>query len=738
MLTLETIKNAIVPVPQKVTAGAGKALRILPSTKFCFAAPQAEKGPVKTAGERMASFLQSKCGEDCFDAAGVPVTLTLAEAPAEVANAKEAYKLTVNAEGITIEGYGASGLFYGVVTFTQLPVWDSCGAVIPAMEILDWPDNPFRAYKEECRYGSNMMEKEDWFAMIDDLTSKKINHLSLAIYGCWVIQYDGRVAEYLYLPLKNYPQLKTPMTVKYYSPTEGKWFNYEQLPPIFRDDFFGEVVRYCKDHGMDVIPGVNSFGHNTLFPRLLPEIAPKSPEGVPQPTGFCTSSEETYKFLFEIYDYIIDEYLIPNEMYSFNVLLDEVWDQYGVNPENPAELNSPWCQCEKCRGKERSELFIEHTIKLLKHMKEKGIKNVVVAGDMLIRKVSKLGDLSAPFLKRVREENLQDILFFDWWWYRDVKEQLDFVVAPDELGLRSFFCPWNGYYIWSLLDQPLRNNQIMAEMNHNAKCGEGVYQYAMWDRSYDRVHDCFADYGWNFVGAGSVEDVTERYVNRHFAPMARKVRHAFTLMDWITEQRTVVQDKENPDKTVLSNIGVLGHTLSYYTYCYYRNPATMGEYPQHFPGNALKKVLPWRADYERVLYSCGAMAKEAAAIFEEAAMTAGCNSDMARRMAYECRNYQVLIEDWLALLEIYDLTQKGDQKAIAPLARERQAARVALMTLCEQVKEEWVRKAATMRNHSVFMQTFGDIAAYIEATDAPQLDLFDIRSIMSKENFMIR
>ena len=129
---------------------------------------------------------------------------------------------------------------------------------------------------------------------------------------------------------------------------------------------------------------------------------------------------------------------------------------------------------------------------------------------------------------------------------------------------------------------------------------------------------------------------------------------------------------------------------------------------------------------------------EAAVIFEQAAKTPGCDSAMARRMAYECRNYQVLVEDWLAFLEIYDLTQNGDQKAIASIARERQNARLSLMTLCEQVKEQWVCKAATMRNHSVFMQSFADIANYIENTDQPQLDLMDIRAIMSKENFMIR
>ena len=557
------------------------------------------------------------------------------------------------------------------------------------------------------------------------------------IKNLWVIQYDGKVAEYLYLPLEGYPQLQTPMTVKYYSPSEGKWLNYEQLPPIFRDNFFGEICRYCKDRGMDVIPGVNSFGHNTLFPRLLPNIAPKALDGTPQPTGFCTSSDETYEFLFKVYDQIIDNYLLPNEMYSFNVLLDEVWEQYGVNPDAPHIKNSPWCQCEKCRDKERSELFIEHTIKLLKYMKKKGIKNVVVAGDMLIRKVSKLGDLSKEFLRRIEEENLRDILFFDWWWYSDLEEKLDFVIDPDDLGLRSFFCPWNGYYIWSLLTSPLSNCRIMGQMNHNAKCGEGMYQYAMWDLSYDRVQDCFADYAWTFEAAGTEDQVTQRYVARHFAPMADKVFRAYKLMDWITEERGPFKNEEKPSANVLSNRGVLTHTLSYYQSCYFRDP-NVQPYPQHFPGKVVKMIRSQRKDYDRLLFSVASMAKEAIAIFDEAALTAGCNSEMARRMAYECRNYLVLVEDWMALMKIDDLSRSGEAAAIAAIAKERQAARTALMTLCEQVKEDWVCKAATMRNHSVFMQTFADIAAYMETAENPTLDLLDITGIMSRENHMIR
>jgi len=246
MYTIEELKSIIHPVPQKVTAGKGEALKLIPSSKVALSAPEADKGPIKTAGEDIKAYLTEKLGADCFAEDGIAVTLKLSEKPAEVKSENEGYRITVNAEGVTIEGFGASGLYYGVGTFKQLCQWTSDGVQIPAVEVLDWPDNRFRAYKQECRYGSNMMEKADWFEMIDDLAAKKLNHLSLAIYGCWTIQYDGRLAEYLYLPLKGYPQLKTPQTVKYYSPTEGKWLNYETLPPIYRDNFLGELIVYAR------------------------------------------------------------------------------------------------------------------------------------------------------------------------------------------------------------------------------------------------------------------------------------------------------------------------------------------------------------------------------------------------------------------------------------------------------------------------------------------------------------
>ena len=362
--------------------------------------------------------------------------------------------------------------------------------------------------------------------------------------------------------------------------------------------------------------------------------------------------------------------------------------------------------------------------------------SIMMANDMFVRETSKLGEnIGKRMMAKVAEYGVADVLLMDWWRYTDLPTTVHYTLQPDELGLRSIFCPWNGYYIWDILTTPLANIKWQADMMHDCKLSEGLYNYAMWDKSYDLMHDCHTDYCWNYEGAGQLSDVVERYVQRHFAPMFDEALHAYQLIQWMNEQRKEVRDPENPLATIISTRQMVRGRLSYYTYCYYKPDEV---YPRHFPGRALETVLAFRHDHERSIYAVNSMAKEALAIFEKAAVTPGCDQAMARRMAYECQNYVTLMEDWLAFLKIYDLTQKGDQKKIAPIAKARKEARLALMTMCEDVKEVWVQRGAMMRNQSVFMQIFADIENYINSTDKPKLDLMDITPIMSKENWMLR
>ncbi|MBR3979082.1 MAG: family 20 glycosylhydrolase [Oscillospiraceae bacterium] len=739
MYTAEDIKFLIQPVPQQVKAGRGKDLKILPTSKFTLTAPKAECGPVKTAKDKLVAFLQHHCGADCFAEGGIAITLELSdEAPKKMKRPEEGYRLKVTSKGITVTGFGESGLFYGVGSLLQICVFDCLGAQIPAVEVLDWPDSPFRGFMEECRYGSNVMEKQDWLDMIDDLADKKYNHLQICLYGCWKMQYDKKVPWYLYLPLKDYPLLETPQTIKYYSPTENKWYNYETLPPIYRDNFFGELVAYGKQRGVTVYPLFNSLGHNILLPTKFPETAPVDADGVRSKTGFCTSSEETYKLLFSIYDQLIDEYLLPNDIHTFSIGLDEVFDEPGVDPEDPYKVHSPWCQCEKCRDQDRGDIFINHTLKLATYLKNRGMTTIVMYGDMVTRENKQMRFIGEQFQNAIKQAGLEENILLHWWNYLDQRVKFEGTdkVAPKDYPLRVVTAPWNGYYIWSLLTNPMRNVQLQAESNHCAPQGEGVLVYAMWSKSYDRIHDCASDYCWNYQGTGTVGDVTARYVKRHFAPLYKEALHAYNLIDWITEESPQKLDKENPENSTISNYDMLRNHLSYYTHCYFSNIRDC--YPRRFPGCLMEHLLTYRYPDTRNLHSVAAMAKEALAIFRKAANTAGCDKAMADRMAYEVHNYLVIAEDALALFEIYDLTQSGNQKDIAPIARARQNARLALMTEFEKSKTLWEARGAGLRNQSVWMQMFADIANYIENTDEPQLDLIDIRPIMSQEHWMLR
>ena len=732
MFTLEDIRTQLCPVPQQITEMQAEPLYLAANSRFSLTAPVWEKGPAKTAVQELQRHLLEQFGKDCMGADGIPVTLELGQAPRQVKNEKEAFRICLDRAGITVTGFGDCGLYYGVGALCRLL---RAERTLPAVEILDWPDNAFRSYKEECRYGSNVMEKEDWFRLVDDLASKRINRLGLGLYGCWEVQWDGDVAEYLYLPLKDYPQIQTPQKVKYYSAEQGKWVDYVTLPPMFRDNFFGEVVTYAKDRGIDVYPGVNSMGHNTLFPRLLPEVAPKDENGNPVPVGFCTASEDTYKLLFSIYDQIIDDYLIPNDIHTFSIMLDEVWDAPGQNAQRRDEVLSPWCKCPVCREKTRTQIFIDHIIKVVRHLKEKGMDTVTIAHDMLVKQNYNVGDIGTALRKALAEEGLLDTLLVGWWVYSGQNELYNIGDSQDHLGLRSTYNPWNGYYIWSALTNPLGNVEIMGRRNHEAAYGEGMHLYAMWDRSYDRIHDYFAENCWNYAAAGTPNDATDRYVARMFPTLYEKCRYAYKLIDWISEERLPKLDAENPKHVVITNSGLLIKTLTYYSYCYY---AAGKPFPRHYPGEALEKILKHRIHYERALFAMASMSREAIEIFREAANTPGCDTAMAQRMEYECRNYLTLSQDWIAILQMYDRIQKNDYSRIGDIAKARYAARLETMAFLEKTKEKWAREGAAMRDLSVLLQVFKDIADYLESTTDPKLDLLDLTPIMSKESWNIR
>ena len=719
----ELAVNRIVPVPKKAEECAGKPFVL--DGRATVTAPEAAFGPVMTAGKRIKALFP-EVGEKT-------VTLTIEKAPFEARCAEEGYCITVSENTIDIVGYGEKGLLYGVITLQQL----ARGVQkLPAMRITDWPDNPVRGFKEESRYGPDQMEKEDWLALIEDIAYRKLNTFVISLYGCWGVQYDGRCSEYLFLPLKSHPELSTPKKVKYFSPTENKWIESEDLPPIFRDNFLEDIFRACRDFGIEVVPLWNSFGHNTLLPRMLPEIAPVDENGVGQKFGFCTSKQETYDFLFSAFDQIIDDYMIPYGMTSFNIGLDEVSGGINKDPDDVFRRCDPWCKCPACREQEKGDIFINFAVKLIAHLKEKGMKSVFLACDMLDPKRAggkQLGDVTDKLLSAVKKAHIADTLVISWWAYHDIPEKMQVRNLYPERGLRNIVAPWNGYQMWCVALQPLGNIHLIGATNHRDG-GEGMVSYSIWDKSQDRIHDALADYSWNYVAAGEPNDVTRRYALRHFPTAAHEAYRAYRLMDYAVEQRNSAK-WSFPDAEHVSMLDLLFYRLNHYIYAY---PKAGAPYPRVFMDEALEWALTMREDLERALYNGSAVAREARSIFLSLAEKPGCDRFQALRQAYECMNYLTLMEDWLAIFEMYDLCNAGDNLTVAAIARKRAVERIALMQCCEDTKEKFVVKAMTMRQHSIFLQLYLDIADWCEKNPGKKLDLLNMRHVLSDRSWWLR
>lgn len=734
-------KDMIMPIPQQLSCPEGTPLVLgVPGRADCYIKTSLvqltglQARATKLLKDRLRLLLKDEpvvmanaavAQTQAGTAAGpVAICLSIEDPPDGLVNAGQGYALSVTETGVAVRGFGDAGLLYGVTTLIQCLQLQDNRLIVPRMELLDWPDLETRGHFMESRYGTNLMTRADWTDLIDHLASLKMNQLVISIYGCWSVQYDGRVSEYLYVPLRACPGLQTPVVIRYYSPQAGGWIEREQLPPLFAEDFLGDLIAYGRTCGVTVFPLFNSFGHNTLIPAAYPAVSALDENGEPSLTGFCTANEQTYNLLFAIYDEIIDRYLRPNGIDRFHIGLDEVWDGIAQHAQDPMKMRSPWCRCPVCRSKTRQEIFISHAIRLIRHLKQRGINSVYLYHDMLIGHGQSIkGESCEAFMQALAAEQLTDSVVIDWWTYAAQPSSLMFRTTRPELGLRRTVKPWNGYYHWTVLTSALPNIRLLAEIGIREDA-EGILSYSSWDKSYERNHLGLADFSWNFQGTGSVEHVTEHYAQKHFAPRYAEALRGLRLLDLLVNDNP----GQDPDGTpALSNYALVVHTLSYYFYSYVRADKP---YPRHFPGEAVAALLARRTESEQSLLEIQALAAEAGRLFTALAPDAACDSRMARRLAYEADNIRCLCEDYLALLAMHDLAatcQPNRYSQIQDLADSRRKARVDLMALLEQVKEPFLL-ASHLRNHSLFMQYFADLAGYLrncQPGDTVRLDFCD-------------
>lgn len=276
----------------------------------------------------------------------------------------EGYRLNIDENGITIEGDGAAGAFYGVQSLRQLIVEN--GESIPCCLIDDAPELSYRGFYHDISRGRVPTLKK-LKKIADTLSFYKINSLQLYVEDAFTFrELDGVVTA---------DSALTPEEIK-------------------------ELDKYCSDRFIDLIPSMSSFGH--LFTLLQSEKYNHICELKGHKLTRNYWLERQWHHTVDVYNpetievigSMLRQFIPLFSSKYFNICCDETMDLCaGTN-----------------QGKDKGEAYFYHVEKLIDIVKSYG-KTPMMWGDEC---------MARPDM--AKERLPEDIIVLNWCYRREVAE----------------------------------------------------------------------------------------------------------------------------------------------------------------------------------------------------------------------------------------------------------------------------------------------------------------------------
>lgn len=334
---------------------------------------------------------------------GIPSGLT------SLSENEEEYAVILGEETF-IYGKNFSGMLFGVATLMQLKDFSELNERF----IYDYPERNFRGYRIFIPGRENIGAFKD---VIDFLVYYKYNKIILEVGGAmeykshpeinesWVefckevFSYNGRADE---IQLYTYPWEKDSI---HCDNGDGGFLTQDEV----RD-----LVKYCNERGIEVIPECPSFSHSDYIVIPHPELRERPNDDYAD--TYCPSNPDTYKLLFELLDEVIDVF----NPKTINIGHDELYS-IGV--------------CPKCKDKDPVDIYIEDITKIKNYLNSKGI-NVYMWGEKLLKAVDSEGNKWAgwfdlktrnggtyqiPWLYPCAERMPEGLTFLHWYWTFDAE-----------------------------------------------------------------------------------------------------------------------------------------------------------------------------------------------------------------------------------------------------------------------------------------------------------------------------
>ena len=177
--------------------------------------------------------------------AGVPVREVLVPEVPGAEFQDEAYHLTVGRDGVTIEAVTRQGLYWGRQTMGQLAVSRRGRKCLPQCEITDWPAFRMRGFMHDT--GRSFIPLDELKHEIALLSSFKVNvfHWHLTENQAWRLE------------SRHYPLLNAAQNMLR---EQGRFYTLDEAR---------ELVNFCREHHVLLIPEIDMPGHSAAFERTF-------------------------------------------------------------------------------------------------------------------------------------------------------------------------------------------------------------------------------------------------------------------------------------------------------------------------------------------------------------------------------------------------------------------------------------------------------------------------------------
>ncbi|RAP75988.1 family 20 glycosylhydrolase [Paenibacillus montanisoli] len=278
----------------------------------------------------------------------------------EYAEAEEGYVIHADGDVITVYAGQERGFLYGAVTLTKLA--DRGRGFLPSGLLYNYPTCPVRGLKV---YLPTEEDIPYFKRFVDMLVHFKYNTIVIEVGGAmeykkhpeinegWV-RYCEEMYEYsgktIVIQEKTFNWYKNSIHAENGG---GRYLSQEQVR---------ELVDYCKERLLDVIPEVPSLSHCDYLLINHPEI--KERHNDPYPDSYCPSDDRSYELLFDVLDEVLDVF----KPRTVHIGHDELYS-IGL--------------CDKCKGKPAEQLYAGDINRIYAYLQARGVQTMLWSEKLL-------------------------------------------------------------------------------------------------------------------------------------------------------------------------------------------------------------------------------------------------------------------------------------------------------------------------------------------------------------------